>query len=217
MDGTALCSLVKRSLPLREDHNLLACVGELQNALNEYAELKAAFRRQMSSKLRRKMLKGRAILAKLESWIVRSKNTITRDYVLSAMRSEPDQRRRADALMHVLREQLANVRQWQTRLDQALVFVQSDRGQPEDFPLKQLVRDLAKIWGRYAARPFSRSRKGSMPPTEFVTEICRLIEPDIAELPNPDGHPSCCQNDPRRASRQEFASRQARLIAARPC
>jgi hypothetical protein len=171
-----------RTLPLREERNLPKCISEIRNALDEYAELKVAYGRQMSSKLRRKTLnEGRDILKKLESWIARSESTIIRDYVLSAMRSEQDQRRRADALMHVWREQLANVRQWQTRLDQALVFVQSDRGQPEDFPLKQLARDLAKIWDRYAARPFSTSRKGSMPPADFVAEICRSIEPDLTD------------------------------------
>jgi hypothetical protein len=80
-----------------------------------------------------------------------------------------------------LREQLVNVRHWLTRFDQALIFVQSDRGQPEDFPLKQLVRDLAKIWDRYAVGPFSSSRKGSMPPADFVAEICRSIEPDLTD------------------------------------
>jgi hypothetical protein len=136
----------------------------------------------MSSKLRRKMLgEGREILAELESWIVRSKNTIARDYVLSAMRSEAEQRRRTDALMHVWREPLAYVRQWRARLDQALIFVQSDRGHPEDFPLKQLVRDVAKIWDRYAVRSFSSSRKGLMSAADFVAEICRSIEPDLTD------------------------------------
>jgi hypothetical protein len=180
VDIAALRSLVMRTVPFREERNLPKCISNIRNALNEYAELKGAYGRQMSSKLRRKTLnEGRDILKKLESWIARSESTITRNYVLSAMRSEQDQRRRADSLMHVWREQLANVRQWQTRLDQALLFVQSDRGQPEDFPLKQLVRDLAKIWDRYAVTPFSTSRKGSMPPADFVAEICRSIEPDL--------------------------------------
>jgi hypothetical protein len=167
---------------MRDECNPADCVGEILNALNQYTELKAAYGRQMSSKLRRKMLgEGREILAELESWIVRSKNTIARDYVLSAMRSEAEQRRRTDALMHVCHEPLAYVRQWQARLDQALIFVQSDRGHPEGFPLKQLVRDLAKIWDRYAVRPFSSSRKGPMSAADFVAEICRSIEPDLTD------------------------------------
>ncbi len=134
MDSTGLCSLVKRSLPLREESDLSDCIGEIQAAFDWYARLKAAATKQMSSKLRRKMInEGRGILAKLQSWIVRSETTITRDYVLSAMRSEPDQRRRADALVRVWREQLTNVHQWQTRLDQALVLFRATVASPRIF------------------------------------------------------------------------------------
>jgi hypothetical protein len=182
MDTDSISSAVAQSLPLRDESNISDCLCEIEAALDSYAHLKAASQRQMSSKLRRKMLEeGRGILAKLEDWIVRSENTITRDYVLSAMRWEADQRRRSDMLVRVWREQLANVRRWQARLDRALVFVQSDRGQPEDFSLKLLVMDLAKIWDRYTASPFSRSRKGAMPPADFVARICRLVEPNITD------------------------------------
>jgi hypothetical protein len=178
----ALRRVVQDRLPFKDVGHLEKAVEDVRQALEYYAALKAAHVRQLSAAESRERLKrGQNLLGQLEQWMVDVEPTVVRDYVLSAERQSENQLRRYEMVHSVWKEKLAEVCLWKSRLRDSLVFVRSDPGAPEHFPFKLLVRDLAKIWDRYADRRFTNSRKGLKPAPEFVAAICGIIEPGIED------------------------------------
>jgi hypothetical protein len=182
-DSTDLRCAIQQTLPLASADCLEQAVEGIRRVLAEYASLKAANAAQLTARQARKSLKrGAKLLRELEQWMLDVEPTVVRDYLLSLNRSPPRKQRRSDMLRPVWKEMLSEIRLWQKRFAQSLVFIPSDRGKPENFPLKQLVRDLAKIWEKYTVRPFTNSKKrGLQQPRDFTIAVCGAIEPDLSK------------------------------------
>jgi hypothetical protein len=178
----ALRRAIQQSLPFKDVARFEKALDDVRQAVEDYIALKLAHGQQLTAARSRTLLKrGQYLLYQLEQWMLDVEPTVVRDYLLSAERQSSTQRRRYEMLHPLWKEKLEEVRLWKSRLGDSLLFVRSDRGAPEHFPLKLLVRDLAKIWGRYADRPFTNSTKGRRPAPDFVAAICQIADPDIEE------------------------------------
>jgi hypothetical protein len=182
IDNAALSSLVERTLPLRAECNLSDCINEIEVALDWYTRLKAAHGQQLSSKLIRQTLKeGSSIVTKLESWMAKAEGSAVRDYVLSALLQELKQRDLTGVPHRIWKEQSTYFQEWRALLDRALSLVQSDRGAPENFALKLLVRDLARVWEKFTGLPFTNTSKGQQRPRDFILAVCTAVDPEVTE------------------------------------
>ena len=147
--------VIVQTLPMDDAELLDQASEEIERALADYRTLKAANDAQLTARQARVWLKrGTQLLNRLERWLIDVEPTVVRDYVLSGARSLAAKRRRSELMRPMWNEKLSEIHLWQDRFNQSLLFVRTDRGKPENFPLKQLVRDLAKIWEK---SPPSRS------------------------------------------------------------
>lgn len=170
--------VIVQTLPMDDAELLDQASEEIERALADYRTLKAANDAQLTARQARVWLKrGTQLLNRLERWLIDVEPTVVRDYVLSGARSLAAKRRRSELMRPMWNEKLSEIHLWQDRFNQSLLFVRTDRGKPENFPLKQLVRDLAKIWEKYTALSFTNTRKGQQRPRDFVLAICQTIQP----------------------------------------
>jgi hypothetical protein len=182
LDGGALRNIVARTLPLADVTFFPVALEKIGGAIGEYIDLKAAAQVQLTAEqIRGELNSGLNLFSKLENWMMEAEGSVVRDYVLSAMGDSLRRQDQTKMPWHIWKGQVPNIREWKSWVDKALSLVQSDRGKPENFPLKQLVRDLAKIWEEYTARPFTNTQKGQQRARDFVMAICRMPEPDLTD------------------------------------
>jgi hypothetical protein len=182
LDGNALRNAVERTLPLADAAQFEVAFERISQTLGEYTGLKAAAQGQLGAeRIRRELKSGHSLLSRMENWMMEVEGSVVRDYVLSAISGNLQRQARPEMPWRVWKEQVAIVREWRSWVDQAILLVQSDRGKPENFPLKQLVRDLGKIWEEHTARPFTNTQKGQQRARDFVMAICRTPEPELTD------------------------------------
>jgi len=172
--------IIEQTLPLADRARFEAALAKITRALEEYASLKSATQRQLTTKqIRHELTNGHSLISRIEQWMADAEHSAVRDYVLTAIGDGRRRRPQTEGPWRVWKTQIADLREWRSWVKAALPRVKSDRGKPENFPLKQLVRDLAKIWDDFTAKPFTGTRKSGQRPRDFVSAICRMIEPDL--------------------------------------
>jgi hypothetical protein len=182
MQIEALETAIERTLRLAEVANFEVACKNVKQVVDEYFTLKTAYLGQpTAAKIRSDLRSGQALFSRLERWIMAAEGNVVRDYVLSGKAKILQQLGQTESSNYKLKDEAARFRLWQSSIEESLLLLMSDRGQPENFPLKQLVRDLAKIWEQFSTSPFTNIKKGEQKPRDFVLAVCAAIEPDLKE------------------------------------
>jgi len=177
--ANTLEEIIEQTLPLADGARFEAALTKTAQVLEEYASLKSATQRQLTTKqIRHELTIGHSLISRTEKWMTDAEHSAVRDYVLTAI-GDLQRRPHVEGPWRMWKTQIADLREWRSWVKAALPRVKSDRGKPENFPLKQLVRDLAKIWDDFTAKPFTGTRKDGQQPRDFVSAICRMIEPGL--------------------------------------
>jgi len=170
----AVCETLPLADPSQRDNAFNKVILEVRC----YRGLRQSKHSNLSSmEVRQHLRRGLDLARDLEKWIANTP-PIVRDYVLSAMGREAKRRGSTftEQTWPDLRERFCAL---QERIREALKFVKSDRGRPENAELNDLVRSLALIWEEYTNHKFSLTKKGDHTPYAFVRMVCRVADSRI--------------------------------------
>jgi hypothetical protein len=183
METEILCRAIHQTLPLAELQCFEPACEKVQQIVQEYFALKTAYLRQpTAAQIRTDLRQGQALFRRLEEWMRAAEGTAVRDYVLSGKDQTLKQLGLTEDSSYKWRKETARFQLWQSWIAEGLLLLKSDRGQPENFPLKQLVRDLTKIWEQFTGLRFTNTSKGRRRPRDFILAVCMAIEPQLKEL-----------------------------------
>jgi hypothetical protein len=180
---------LRTALPTKDDSTFAQTVAKTASAIEEYLKLTAdPLSSRPPQEIREQLTHGRDLARKiaqqkreLAKWL-RTLDIEVRSYLLGGIRIGPRWRKG-----HALTEftaQLEAEAGWMSRritasFNLAISSVPTTRGRHGNPQLLLLVRWLAKIWEEHTGKPFTRTRKGKILPTDFVIVACQIADKTI--------------------------------------